>query len=322
VATAAVVVVVGSGLPAPGQVEPLGPEISYIDAYGPAVYGYEDCDGVVHTEEDEVGFIYVELEDDAEADVAVTISFSGSLADDLVDPPTTIDVVAGTFWGEAPFALDELETGDLTVTVEPGLDYTSDPEDTYTFEISDEVEVLASCRDDLGTPPDGTDRQTIDVGGRPAPIGFFDDVEEIPGEEGTTTTTTEVVETTESTTTSSTTTTTEAIDPSFAQVRAVRAAPEGYDTPVVGDLPPGLTYEDDVWGGAATTPGLYAFDIRVCFDQGAFTIDAGRKGGARRPTPRAFPDVICVGSVDVQVLVEGAAQEPAPPVRAAARFAG
>src|SRR5688572_27286433 len=82
----ATAVVVSGGLPAPGQAEPLGPEITYIDAYGPGVYGYEDCEGVIHTEESSIGWAYIELSDTVEVDTSVAITFSGSLADDLVDP--------------------------------------------------------------------------------------------------------------------------------------------------------------------------------------------------------------------------------------------
>ncbi|HEX7133567.1 MAG TPA: hypothetical protein VF228_13410 [Iamia sp.] len=298
----ATAVVVGGAGPAPGQVPDLdGPEVVYVDAFGPSIYAYEDCDGVLHTEEDPLGFVFLELDYEVEADVAVGITFTGSLADDLVDPPTAVDVAAGEAWGEVEFELDELETGDLTVTVEPGVGYTTSADDTYTMEITDEVEIVVSCKEDLGTPPNDTDRQTIDVGERPDPIGFFEDEEEDSGDSS-----------------------------GFAQLQAaVRAAPAGYSTPVAnGSLPPGLTYEDDVWAGAATTPGLYSFDIRVCLDQSTFRVDAGREGGARRPTPRAFPNVICFGYVDVQVLVEAVTPPPpaaapaAQPVTAPARFAG
>jgi hypothetical protein len=317
----ATAVVVGGAGPAPGQVPDLdGPEVVYVDAFGPSVYGYEDCDGVVHTEEDSLGFVFVELDYEVEADVAVGITFSGSLADDLVDPPTAVDVAAGDAWSEVAFELDELEAGDLTVTVEPGVGYTTSADDTYTMEITDEVEIVVSCKEDLGTPPGDTDRQTIEVGERPDPIGFFDDEEESgdgsgEGESSTTVTSTEPVE--------------QAADGFGRLQAAVRAAPDGYDTPVAnGSLPPGLTYEDDVWAGAATTPGTYAFDIRVCLDESTFRLDAGREGGARRPVPRAFPSVICFGYVDVEVLVEAADPPPpaaapaARPVTAPARFAG
>ena len=316
----ATAVVLGGGGPAPGQVpDPDGPEVVYVDAFGPTILGYEDCDGVVHTEEDPVGWIFVELDYEVEADVAVGLSFSGDLADDLVDAPTEVVVSAGDVYGEIEFALDELETGELTVTVEPGLGYTTSPDDTYTLEISDEVEVVASCTDDLGEPPNGTDRQTIDVGQRPVPIGFFDDGDEDSGDSEGETASTTVAETA----------TTAPIETStgFARVRSLRAAPAGYDTPVAnGSLPPGLTYVDDVWGGAATTPGTYAFDVRICLDQTSFTFAAGRQGGQRRPVPRAFPDVICFGQVDVQIVVRPVAPPstapPARPVRTTARFAG
>jgi hypothetical protein len=318
----ATAVVLGGGGPAPGQVpDPDGPEVVYLDAFGPMILGYEDCDGVVHTEEDPVGWVFVELDYEVEADVAVGLSFTDDLADDLVDAPTEVVVAAGEAYGEVEFALDELETGELTVAAEPGLGYTTGPDDTYTLEITDDVEIVASCTDDLGDPPNGTDRQTIDVGERPVPIGFFDEDEDSgEGEgEGSGETTTSEVE-------ASTTAPVE-ISAGFARIRSMRAAPAGYDTPIAnGTLPPGLTYVDDEWGGAATTPGTYAFDVRICLDQTAFSIAAGRQGGLRRPLPRAFPDVICFGQVDVQIVVlpvdPPSATPPAQPVRTTARFAG
>lgn len=333
----ATAVVVSGGLPAPGQVEPLTPEITYIDAYGPGILGYEDCDGVIHTEESSIGWAYIELDEPVEIDTSVGITFGGSLADDLVDPPATIEVAAGDDWSEAEFRLDALEVGDLTVTAEPGLGYVADADDTFTLEISDEPELVASCKDDFGTPPGNTDRQIIDVGGTPVPIGFFeeDDEDPDPGPEPTisepptpSTTTTEATTTTEVTTTTEEPTTTDASDQStsFAQVRAASAryAPEGYDTVVAnGTIPAGLTYVDDEWTGTATTAGLSSFDIRVCFDQRSFLADGGRRDGARRPAMRAFPDVICLGYVDVQIAV--LADDTAPPAQAVtadANFAG
>jgi hypothetical protein len=309
----------------PDPPDPLGPEVTYVDAFGPAIYGYEDCTDVVHVEEQLFGGVYIELDDEVGADVSVAISFSGSLADDLVDPPTEIPVAEDEAWGEATFEVDHLETGDLTVTIEPGLGYVADPDDTYTVEVTEEIELIASCHDDLGTPPGGTDRQTIDVGERPVPIGFFEDVEEEPGGEPTST---QVPETTTSDPVE--------VSADFARLRALRVAPDGYDTPVAnGTLPPGLTYVDDEWSGAATTAGTYGFDIRVCFDQGDFLVVEGEPAATAaeralgRRQLRAFPDEICFGYVDVQVVVRAlapppppAAAPPATPVVAPAQFAG
>ncbi|HMJ75674.1 MAG TPA: hypothetical protein VK507_06860, partial [Iamia sp.] len=268
--------------------------------------------------------VFAEFEEVIDPETVVGITFSGSLADDLVDPPTEIPIAEDEAWGEVSFEIDDFESGDLTITVEPGLGYVADPDDFSTVEVSDEIELVASCHDDLGTPPGGTDRQTIDVGERPVPIGFFEDVEEEPG--GEPSTTIEVIATTAS-------------DPGevsadFSRLRALRAAPEGYDTPVAnGTLPPGLTYVDDEWTGAATTAGTYGFDVRVCFDQSSFIVEGEAATAAERALGRrevrAFPDEICFGYVDVQVVVRAVAPPPPPvvappatPVVAPAQFAG
>lgn len=306
-------VAVGGGGPVPGQEEPPpGPEVVYVDAYGPILLGYEDCDGVVHTEEDPLGWVDVELDYEVEAEVAVGISFSGDLADDLVDAPTEVVVPAGESWGEAEFTLGQVVAGELTVTVLPGDGYTTGPDDTTTLEVSDEPEVLGRCTDDLGDPPNDTDRQTIDVGERPVPIGFFDE-EESDGGEST-----------------ATTAPAEELPAELARVREQWATPAGFQTLVVnGSLPPGLTYERDEWGGAATTAGTYAFDIRLCLDQAAVRRDVGGLGGDRRPVPRALPDVICFGQVDVEIVVRAVTPPPsarpatpATPIDARARFTG
>lgn len=324
----ATAVVFGGGGPAPGQVpDPDGPEVVYVDAYGPILLGYEDCDGTIHTELDPYGVVFVELDYEVEAAVTVGLTYTGSLADDIADLPATVEIPAGDYLGVAEFTMEEIQEGDLTVTAEPGIGYTVSQDDTYTLEVTDEVEVIASCQEDLGTPPDGTDRQTIKVGERPLPIGFFEEEDEgDSGGEGSTTT--EVGDTTESTTT--TTEPVEEISAPLAAARSARAAvpaPPGYDTPVAnGTLPPGLTYVDDVWAGAATTPGTYPFDVRLCLDQGDLTFEAGKQGGVRRPVPRAFPAVICFGYVDVEIVVEAVAPSTnapaAQPVTAPARFAG
>jgi hypothetical protein len=183
--------------------------------------------------------------------------------------------------------------------------------------------VTASCDEDLSwLAVEGRDRQTIDVGEKPLPYGFFEDLVIDPGgDPGVTTTevgpsSTEVTATTEG-----------PLDQ--AQVRAVaRAVPDGVDTPVDGALPPGLTYADDEWSGAATTPGTYAFDVRVCFDGDVLFGTAMTGRAVRRPAPRAFPDVLCLGTLDAQVVVEAVAVTPpgtagpATPVRTTARFTG
>lgn len=336
VATAAIVV--GVGGPAPAQVEPLTPEVEYVDAFGPGIVEYIDCEGDVFTEDSPYGFAYIELDDEVEVDTSVTVSFSGSLADDLVDPPTSFEVAAGDSFSDLEFEIDAVEDGELTITVEPGLGYVAGPEDTYTLQVSTTEPIDTLACEDLGSPPNGGDRQTITVGETPIPLGFYvDEGEPIDPDEPVdtlpppptdpTTSTTEA----ETTTTEAETTTT-STDPQlpplaspFAADRGeARAMPEGWDTLVAnGSLPPGLTYVDDVWSGTASTAGTYAFDVQVCLDDSDVTLSGGRTGNVRRPVPRALPDVLCLGYVDVEIVVLAATTAgPASPVSAAANFAG
>ncbi|QYG94555.1 hypothetical protein HC251_20380 [Iamia sp. SCSIO 61187] len=288
------------------------PEVSYVDGYPPGTYSYVDCDGVEHLEQVTYGDLFIELDQASPVDVNLAVTFAGSLADDLVDPPTEVLVPAGESFAGFGFEVDDYETGDLTITVEPGVGYLAGPEDAVTLEVTDEVFEAISCDDDLGyLIRDGADRQTIDVGEQPEPLGFFEDFED-EGEGGgdDSTDSTEAGSATE--------------DPATF---AVRAVPEGLDTPVDGQLPPGLTYEDDEWGGVATTPGTYAFDVRVCTSgAGGFALGAGRVAPR---APRAFPAVVCYGTVDVEIVVLAAAATPPPtvagparPVRTDARFTG
>lgn len=60
---------------------------------------------------------------------------------------------------------------------------------------------------------------------------------------------------------------------------------------VVGPLPPGLTLEDALWVGTATTPGTYAFQVILCHDM------LGGVGDV--------PAVLCSGTADVRIVVEG-----------------
>lgn len=91
---------------------------------------------------------------------------------------------------------------------------------------------------------------------------------------------------------------------------------------VVGALPPGLTLDEDaLWAGTATTPGTYAFQVVHCPD----TIE----------TFGDLPRILCSGTADVRIVVEGPAgpatrptgptaptAPAATPVSAAARLTG
>jgi hypothetical protein len=89
---------------------------------------------------------------------------------------------------------------------------------------------------------------------------------------------------------------------------------------VVGTLPPGLTLDEDaLWVGTATTPGTYAFQVVHCPD----TIEMFPE----------LPRLLCSGTADVQIVVEGPPGSTPPdpstpsapaatPVSAAARLTG
>lgn len=147
-----------------------------------------------------------------------------------------------------------------------------------TFEVEiSNDDVIADCNEPL---PVGDDQanQTIQVGDRPEPI--FDEL--FGGEFGD--------------------------DPEFA---------EFYETPVVGDLPPGLTYVDDVFGGAATTPGVYDFQVRLCIDPDSEDFASERAVDPEmRRMQRALGDVDtpCFGTVDVRIEVLPADVVPTVPV--------
>lgn len=324
----ATLVVLGGGGPAPGQVpDPSLPEVRYVEIFGPGIYGYEDCEGTVHTEEVLSGQAFLELDEIVETDLAVAISFGGSLLDELVDPPTEAVVPAGDGFAEVTFTLDTLELGDLTIAVEPGPGYEVDGDVTATIEVEEDPIEVSACDDDLSWMiVEGRDRQTIEVGERPQPFGFFDGFVIEPDEPGPgPTTTAEGVATS---------------GPSTSVVpvaRVPRAVPAGIDTPVsAGAVPPGLTYADDTWSGAATTPGTYDFQVRVCSTRDIFFGVARTGRAVERPAPRAFPNQICLGTLSARVVVEAAAVTPPPdrpdppsppapparPVRTTARFAG
>lgn len=94
---------------------------------------------------------------------------------------------------------------------------------------------------------------------------------------------------------------------------------EGGEVRIQGTLPPGLSLDDDaLWVGTATTPGTYSFEITYCVDT---LITYGD-----------LPQVLCLGTSEVQIAVERAAGSsgptpppaatPATPVSAAARLTG
>jgi hypothetical protein len=286
------VVVVGSVLlvgTAPAPAQAADPELNLWDSFPPSVFAYTDCDGVVHRQDDLEGLARFALDDAPATTLTVPVTYSGSLADDLVDPPTEVTFTPASVYGDLTVTFGAVVEGSLVVTPQPGPGYVLGPNLPLTVLVEDPL-VVADCAQDLGSPPDGADRQTITVGERPDPLGFV----QLGDGSG---------------------------DP---------VDTDGYSTPVgAGTVPPGLVYATDVWSGAATTPGTYAFDVHLC-QVGSQYLPFGDGPGA--PAVLDLPDPICFGTVDVTVVVEaasggspggsGPAAPPASAVDAPARFAG
>ncbi len=107
-----------------------------------------------------------------------------------------------------------------------------------------------------------------------------------------------------------------------------------YDTVVDGALPPGLTYADDSWAGAASTPGTYRFAVRLCEDPadavGVPADEGDGRAAARRAAGRADDGPVCFGTLAAEITVAApggppAGPSPAPPaapISGPARFTG
>ena len=314
----AAIVAATTAIAAPaGSQDPGLPEVNIEFAEGAFVAVYNDCDGSEQTDTINEAFVAFVTEDRIDQELTVAVSLSGTLVDNVVDPPSEVVlqpiVGEGPAFGELLFEIDPVEEGTLALTIEPGAGYTVGPgADTGSDLDFDGQELLiADCREDLGEPPGGTDDQTIEVGERPEPLGFFENSG--TGFAGVTVIDGETV--------------------NFSGGGGFSG--EGISTPAVGTLPPGLTYENDRWGGAATTPGEYTFDVRLCIDD-AF-IDGESDDSAsempRRPrASRAITGPICFGTVyDVRIEVLPASATPPPasptappasPITGPARFTG
>src|SRR5690606_13411144 len=136
--------------------------------------------------------------------------------------------------------------GDLTVTAEPGPGYVLGDEPSLTVTVVAAVDVVVDCTLDLGADGDFADDQTIRVRQRPEPLGLLgrgDGVRVSAGSVGH-----------------------PAGPPEHSVFGDVTGPIEGLRAVVAGDLPPGLTYAVDEFGGAATAPGEYRFDVRICLD--------------------------------------------------------
>ncbi len=329
----ALLVAVGLAGPAGGQEPPPTDLVTIEDGFGVAGLTFRDCDGV---EETDAGFasVFLRRRGTLSGEATVGVAFSGDEADNLVAPPTEVTFAEGDEFGYVDVSLATPRPGTLTVTLSDGPGATVLPPASIDVEVT-EAQVGQDCLAPILVP--GEAEQTIEVGEQPG--GFFP-VERLTGFDlpcygvmvdfadgsggfGV------CVEAPDAEA---------ATGPLFALL----------ETPPVGALPPGLSYADDTWTGAATTPGTYPFQVRFCEDvsadrstSGLHVVDAsGREDlGARaarrgRAGSRAdAADLSCFGTADVSVTVlAGAEAAPAPgttgpapaaqPISTAARFTG
>lgn len=274
---------VAAAVPAGAQLPP-APEVRLTLFLAPSTGLYRDCDGVDHALQ-HGGGVLVERSGPVDDDLAVGLQLTGSLAGLVEDPPGTVVVPAGESTLAVSFGFGSAAgPGSIGVAIQPSGAYTvGDPGSLEQDLGAPDVEV--DCAEDLaGRLPDASVlQQSVALGQQPRTLGLYDVL--------------------------------------FLPRRGSRdlSAPtaDTFDTPVVGELPPGLAYAEDAWSGAATAPGTYGAEVRLCGDPALF--------GA--PTAQ-----VCIGHVDltVEVLEGGAAAPdppggsapPADPVRAEARFTG
>lgn len=174
VATSAVAT---TAAPTPAQAPDL-PVVTIGVPVAPQVASYVDCEGEVQVEVVVDGFAVINRDDIGATDPApvdVGLSYSGDLADDLVDPQTSVQATSDARYDALTFHVPPAMAGTLTITLEPGPGYTVGDPGSGTVEIDGTAAEVADCGDPLGLPASVTD-QTIAVGERPADLGD-------PGEE-------------------------------------------------------------------------------------------------------------------------------------------
>jgi hypothetical protein len=165
------VVLVGSG-PAPAQAADL-PVISSIG--GPFIIdtvAYVDCEGVEHLGDSTHGFMVLDRVDPSSSalePVEVGVSYSGDLADDLVEAPASVTVSPADNVPTVGFVLPPRTGGSLTITLEPGPGYELGDQISGTATVGTDVRVLADCTDLLDLPPEVVD-QSIAVGEKPVDL--------------------------------------------------------------------------------------------------------------------------------------------------------
>ena len=282
VVPAALALALALGVASPGAAQAPDPVVVELNGFtSPSTSLYEDCDGAEHTLLQD-GALLVQRDGPLTDAVTVGLTFAGSRAGSLVDPPDSIVIPAGDSVATATLVFGApVGAGTLSVTVEPGAGYDLGATTTQSSTVP-EPAVTTDCSYDVPVD-DGAADQTIEVGEQPDPLAIYG-------------------------------------FPVFYEGPQPRdlVLPNAinWDTPVVGALPPGLTFTEDTWAGAATAPGTYRFAVRLCALPVLFNAQA---------------DVpLCIGEVDVAITVGAAAgstpppgsSPPATPVSAAARFTG
>lgn len=270
---AAAVLLVGS-LPAGGQA-PEPPVVSISFATAPGSLLQRDCDGE-RVPVLVAGTVVLERTGPLAGELTVGLEVTGDRVAALEEVPTSATFPAGESEAIVLLRLTEGGPGSLSVALVGGPGHElGDPASADLV-----VGPLAEdggydCLNPFELDPARLD-QVIAVGEVPEPLGFA--------------------------------------APAAEEDRARRDLPlvGDYVLEVRGSLPPGLTYDEDVWGGAATTPGVYRFGVSLCIAPGAIV-----------------PVVQCVGTASAQVTVVeevgpgGPPSAPAAtPVAARARFTG
>ncbi|HEX7133568.1 MAG TPA: hypothetical protein VF228_13415 [Iamia sp.] len=174
-AGALAIAVVVAGAPAPAQA-PDPPSVSLGVPVAPRLAAYVTCDGVRHVATVVDGFVVVSRDSDGPATIEVGVSFSGDLADDLIDPVSSISAAAEARYSAIPFVLPADAVGSLTVALEPGADHELGDPSSGTVEVTGEAETVEDCTIPLELDP-GTADQTISPGQQPADLGVH------PGDE-------------------------------------------------------------------------------------------------------------------------------------------
>jgi len=263
------------GAPPP---EPVVVSLSFWSDLTPS--GIGECDGSV-TPTGITGGLMLERTGPLVDELVVPLTFTGEKVADLVEVPDSATFLAGQDFAHVGLSATDPAPGTLTVALGDGPDHDLGAPATADLSVAP-LSVYPNCLSPWPVTP-GTEDQTIAVGEVPEPYGFAGLVG--PGDPP-------------------------AEDSSVAPGRD-RPPPGSLTGRAFGPLPPGLTYLDDEWGGAATTPGTYPFRVAICY---------------------AGPDGDCTASAAVTVTVlasdvgpppgPGPGAPPAVPVTGVARLTG